>query len=401
MPTAAALNALSRREDRLIIAALSRQSSSDLITSLASEPHFDWNYFLAQSDQQHITPSLLHPLKTHLKEALPDFVRDTLADRMRTAAVRSMAYMRETIRLQQALDEADIPALFYKGVILSTMLYQQLWERELVDIDILVPADKLRLAKEVILDLDYNAYASDEHRAYQHEDPDRSFQGYDLQQNDGFIAVDLQERFGIRHSSFALDFDSLWKRHRPMQIGGQALCTLSLEDYALVLSAHGAQHRWMVLKWVGDIARLADHSDLDWGYVLEQARNDKITRMVGVGLALASHCYDCAIPPAWREELANDAAASSIAQATLEWMFRPVETLDDLRGRADFDFRFDWAMRSSLWNKAQITWFLLRRRIFRVSDDEQPIMLMKPFRVLVRPITLWQRYGREKQEKVE
>jgi len=400
MSSAATLAALTRPEDQLILALLSHHPSQELIQTLATKPDFDWVRFFEQSLRQSVTSALTLRLKQYLGDHVPQEITNAFQADLRKTSLTNMAYVRESIRIAATLEAFGISALFYKGVVLSTMLYTHIGERKLVDVDILVAPEQLLTAKQALIDLGYSAYAEEEHRAYQHTDPDRTYQGYDLVQNEGLVAIDLQERFGIRHTSFRMDFETLWAHRCQVELGGRTLNTLSISDYALALCAHGVQHRWQSLKWVSDIAKLTERDGVDWASVFEAAQQLGAVRMVGVGLALAEACFDVSVPQSWQSVTASS-GIQSIATSTLHWIFRPIETLTDLRKRADFDFRFDWAMRPEARYKAQITWFLLRRRLFRVSDDEESVKFMKPFRVLVRPVTLWQRYGRGKGERVE
>src|SRR5690606_30321214 len=117
----------------------------------------------------------------------------------------------------------------------------------------------------LLLSVGYEPIASEEHRQLQKKDPGRSYQGYDLAHPETRVIVDLQERPGVRYSSFHVDMDELWSRHIIVNVSGIQLPTLSKEDCVLVLCAHGTQHRWQKLKWVCDLAELLrTHPDMDW-----------------------------------------------------------------------------------------------------------------------------------------
>lgn len=88
--------------------------------------------------------------------AAPPAAAQSLAERARRCAVRSLLCRSEAERIQRALDAAGIPAIWLKGVALGQWLYASPHLRDVADIDLLLPdhATTMR-ASEVLAPLGY------------------------------------------------------------------------------------------------------------------------------------------------------------------------------------------------------------------------------------------------------
>ncbi len=80
-----------------------------------------------------------------------------------------------------------------------------------------------------------------------------------------------------------------------------------------MLCAHGAKHGWTRLVWICDVAAIvANHPDLDWAVVVDEARRLGIERMLRIGLPLARDLVGCGVPGAvWR--LPDDRTTTRLA----------------------------------------------------------------------------------------
>ncbi|MBK8023627.1 MAG: nucleotidyltransferase family protein [Chloroflexi bacterium] len=360
---------ITRPEHRLLLL-LGRTHASDAVyreaQKLIDGGAVDWK-FLIDLAQAHGVLSLLH---RHLKVLRPAEIPPSLDSHMQTVVMYStllnLEMTREVLKLSDLMAAANIETLVYKGPALALLAYDGVGLRQFGDIDALVPAQKLRQAKELLLEQNYVAISSPEHRSIQKDDHDRSYQGYDMISPNGRIALDLQERFGLRYSSFDLGFEELWERRQKIPLAGRSVPTLSTEDYMLVLSAHGTQHRWALLKWVCDIAELVRRSpNLDWGRVLKRAEAMQIERMLHIGLLLAHELLDMPLADAIAHRVQSDTQAIAFMNSVVHWMFHEAVGLPMLLQRARFDYGFDLSVRPRLEDKIQCILFLTRRRLMR------------------------------------
>ncbi|MCK6577907.1 MAG: nucleotidyltransferase family protein [Anaerolineae bacterium] len=299
-------------------------------------------------------------------ESLPKDLIQISKGAVMSSAARNLQMAKEVIRIAQQMNALGIEVLTYKGAALALLAFDGVGGRQFNDIDLLVSSADLVQAKNLLLEQQYVAVSSPEHRSMQKDDHDRSYQGYDLVSRDGRIAVDLQERFGLRFSSFDLSFSELWARRQTIGLPDSSVMTLSFEDYILVLSAHGTQHRWGRLKWVSDLAELVVRaSDLNWDTIIERAKVMRTERMVRIGLLLAHEAMGMPLTAEIERWVYSDSAALKVMQDVLRWMFIEASNFDPSLQRALFDYGFDLSVRPRLNDKVQCVIFLTRRRLMR------------------------------------
>src|SRR5262249_41985185 len=131
--------------------------------------------------------------------------------------------------------------------------------------------------------------------------------------------VELHAALMPRGFAFAMDFERLVKRLKPIELGGKQVRTLSAADLLLVLCAHGAKHLWIYLGWIGDIARLLQRQGgLDLPQIQSQARELGVERMLHLGLFLAVALLGAPLP----QEIYARIQADSVIRALAGWVYR-------------------------------------------------------------------------------
>jgi hypothetical protein len=218
---------------------------------------------------------------------------------------RSMLHMMQLIhelhRMLRLFQEHDIPAIPYKGPVLSLVAYGNLGIRQAGDLDILVAPETFARARELLLSQQYTPAkrnwqflnAAEEERYIQLNGECAFFKGP--------ICLDLHHRltpkYLLQHQA---GFAELWQRCERLQLAPpETLRSLGREDLMILLCIHGTKERWRSLKWILDVAKLAQSSpDLDWDLVLAQAAAQNCQRMVLLGLTLAHDFWGLALPDA-------------------------------------------------------------------------------------------------------
>jgi hypothetical protein len=365
------------------------------VRTLLETAALDWTSLIQQA-RMHGVISLLHHHLSRLNfECVPPDSREILQTLTRNALLRTLQQVAGMRQILELLTSRQINALLYKGPSLAQLAYRQIGLRQSGDLDILVDSSQLKAARDAILSLGYELIL----KPHAEEDG-RVYQGYDLLHPTSRIAVDLQDRFGIRNSSFALTFDELWQRHQVVGVGGVDVPTLSNEDYLLVLCAHGAQHRWGYVKWICDIGELLRASPtLDWTWIFERAQTLQTERILNLGLLLAEGVGGAALPNRVKAPVSTDKVAQAMVDEVYYWMFHEVTTLSDLLRLQWFALRFDLRLRKQLRNKVKNTFFILSRRIEPQDRDTSAVKLPRSLRVLYyvfRPVRILAdyRFGR-------
>jgi hypothetical protein len=167
----------------------------------------------------------------------------------------------------------------------------------------------------------------------------------------------LEVQWQIVPRFYAIDFDmeALFSRSVELDLDGLRLRSLGDEDQMLVLCVHAAKHEWVQLGMVRDIATLS-RCDLDWDWIIAEARRLGIVRILAVSLQLVSDL--CALhvpslPPLQAEMGGANEIASAIQTTVISGVESDTESLRyfyafmHLRERWLDRMRFAWRLAST------------------------------------------------------
>ncbi len=141
----------------------------DALVRSAQDPAFAWETFVQVAAETLVAPAVLDALRNkNLVEALPPEVIDFFDGVATLNRQRNERLMSEAIALAAILNEIDVVPVFLKGAAhLLSGLYPDLALRLTLDLDVLVPADRLsdcisRLSadgfKELLTDWDFSGH---------------------------------------------------------------------------------------------------------------------------------------------------------------------------------------------------------------------------------------------------
>lgn len=287
-------------EARLILAlCLSNgQSGQQLSFSQNEFSTVDWRRLLEISDTNRMIPQVYSRLKQLPSEYLPPGVLTSLQRRFDAISVRNLSLTQELLRILRLLRENNIPAIPYKGPVLSQTLYGNVVSRQFWDLDFLLLKEDILAAKELLIRDGYVVEkileARDEKRHLE-EDCEWSFD-----RANGQVHLELHWRIFPKHFGLGKDWSGdLWDSSTTAFIAGQTVKSIPPEQLLLLLCVHGGdKHRWISLRWVCDVARLVEVShELDWDKVLFQAEKYKKEETLFLGLYLVNKLLEVQIPP--------------------------------------------------------------------------------------------------------
>jgi Uncharacterised nucleotidyltransferase len=206
----------------------------------------------------------------------------------RQALARSLVGEHDLVSVLDLLEGERIPALAFKGPSLAHLAYARPELREYLDLDLLVAAEHVREARELLLARGYKD-------SYENQSgPVRAkFLVGDqlclIAVAEGHPAVELHWRLGRARFPFGLTQEELWIRAQRVEVGGRAISTMGAEDLLVYLCLHGAKHLWSRFRWVADLAHWARRAGptLDWDRVEQTARAAGAGPALEQGLAVA------------------------------------------------------------------------------------------------------------------
>jgi len=346
----------------------------------------DWDWLIATARVHGVLPRLERLVRS-TNGATPVAVRRELHARARESAARNLRLAGELLRIVDAFAERGIRVLAYKGPTLAVLAYGDLGLRAFRDLDIVVDPADVAAGRTLLEQLGYHTGPLDPPPSRRNAFLALGSE-YPYFRDDGDI-VELHWRLLPPYFAMRLPFDELWARRAAIPLGRRTVPTLSREDLALALCAHGAQHHWDRLAWIADIARLL-HPDagVDWHTASERAHRLGGTRMLGLAVRLATALFGIE-PPIPCRPLIADRRVIALAAAVVAPLFRRPPTVEvDLRRRL-FHLRAHERLRDRI---AYLRYFLTIPNAADWAVVPLPRVLA-PLYYLVRPVRLSAKYA--------
>ena len=219
--------------------------------------------------------------------------------------LHSLEMHRELQQLISLFDEADLPAMPFKGPTLSERLYGDPLLRMSADLDLLVPREHVASMVDLLIKVGYLA-------EFDRGDLERWLKPNARYFHCGLVSENRKWLVEIHWSLFA----GWRKTHLPKSSGterfpggvGDVIETL------LYLCKHGAHHWWIELKWVVDIDRCvrATH-DLDWEELFTRAGERGCLRVVCLALVFAQQVCGLEFPDVVKAFICKDPKVAGLA----------------------------------------------------------------------------------------
>ncbi|MEZ4414003.1 MAG: nucleotidyltransferase family protein [Gemmatimonadales bacterium] len=268
--TEASLAAEARPEVRLLLATGGGEDQDDVIVRAASGP-IDWERFLMFVRRERAASVVWPRLRRLCQDNIPATVRKWL---QREALLGDVRMTRLSARLDEtlnALTTAGIPVVLLKGAALGRTIYRSLPRRPMLDLDMLVPDQQVRSARNAVLATGWEPGPYEElgetfYRDHCHLPP-----FYD--QAGGDFSLELHWDLLFRGHPFSLDVRQLWDRSHPLP-DAPLVRVLDTSDTVLHLAIHFAWgHMLKSAAWrtFRDLRALVDEGDVNWDQIVSEA----------------------------------------------------------------------------------------------------------------------------------
>ncbi len=291
---------------------------------------------LARLAAQHaVRPLLLKAFASLDWLDVPAPARESLERFAHVHRMRSLSFAEELCRVSRALQGAGVRFAAFKGVVLATALYGDPAGREYLDIDIVVPADRVQAAEDTLATLGYHGHQGD--RTFRH-----TFLSYlrqfALVSDDDRFAIDLHWGFSGAYVPFPLAPEEIWNNLVSLEFGGRPVPVLSDPDLALLLAGHGTKEQWRTLGWIEDFALLIERRrGLDWDAIHRRAEARGCGGSVTLGALLARDLLGIDLPPALASLAAADKRGARKAAALIARMSLGLPEPESLPNFSDLD----------------------------------------------------------------
>jgi hypothetical protein len=343
----------------------------------------NWTEVVECASRSAVIPTVARALEG--AAIVPFAIRRDLDRRYNAKAGHNAMLARELREILQDLADAGIPALAYKGPALALMAYGNLALRNpSSDIDLLLAPADIPRAKARMCGRGYRSILTPaqerhclRHRYHLH-----------FERSKPEIHLELHWAITPAYWPFPLDY---WRRNRKIVIDGAEVRTLDPECTLLALCAHGCKEGWPRLSQMLDVSRLIQtHPELDWPWVLAEARRLKRERVLRLGLSLAAHWTRIPLPAA----AAAFAAADPVVHELVPEIGKRMDTGTSLVGSGFH--RYALRVWSRPGDRLRYLWYVLRMlperlRTLAAAGDEDRKLIDLPVRLsflywLIRPL---------------
>ena len=314
----------------LLHLAAPKQSAAgrSLLGKLFARP-LDWHEIVALGRRHKVSPLLFWNLRSFPPQAVPPWVLEQLGSVFSHTARQTLLLSRELHRLNAAFGKKEIENISFKGPLLGELAFGNLALRQSGDLDILVRKSEVGRAKKVVVAEGYRPSelrVPGRKRMLNPEGPAekaflRSHYHYVFFHQETGVRLELHWAFDPHHYFSPLESPELWQRAVRRTIGGAEYLSLGMEDLILALCIHGTRHQWEQLRWVCDLAGLANlRQDVDWQRVLHHARSLGGERMILAGFRCAHDYLGAELPTPLAARIACDKATRGLAEkAASQW----------------------------------------------------------------------------------
>jgi hypothetical protein len=261
--------------------------------------------------EQHGVVPLLCQVLSSIENEVPAEPMLSLKQSYHTNLRKSLILAGELIRVLDRIDALGVEVMPYKGLTLAETMYGNMALRQTGDIDLLIrPQDFLQI-KNAVRELGYMPHMplfETEERAY-------LISGYEcaFDCSAGRNLLELQWALQPRFYAVDTDMDALFRRAVPATVAGRKVKTLSHEDMLVVLAVHAAKHVWGRLIWLCDVAQIVNLPGLNWGWIVDQAKNLGIVRILSITLRLSGALLGAPLPPSVSSRLLDDPVSLGLA----------------------------------------------------------------------------------------
>jgi hypothetical protein len=345
----------------------------------------NWAFLFRTALRHKVMPLVYQSLNATCPETVPPATHDQFRSHLHTIALRNLFLTKELINLLKLLEANDIRAIPYKGPVLAASIYGNLALRHFSDLDILVCESDYCRTQDLLI--------SQKYHLIKEFDCESTF--LDIS---GRVYLDLHRALTPRQFPLSLDFNSLWKRLKPISIGGTTVLNLSPEDMLIILSVNiakdgvGGKYNLAKICDIAELLRVAE--SMDWVGVMEKAGRLGCRRIVFVGLQLATQLLGTVLPKEVLRSMEADPAVCSLATHIREREF-------DETCKIPYNF-FNWARLHSMFRERvrdKVFPYYERYIVSKITPVELDyafVSLPASFSFLyyvVRPIRLAYKYG--------
>lgn len=293
---------------QFVLAAVRRDGAEAEARAQAAASVADWDAVVAAA--------IRHDVPWWVWRALPATgvsadARRELEETVRILALRSLAGVRQLLRLVRALEDAGVGVVAYKGPALAADVHGDVSARRFTDLDLLVAERDRAAARRALLAIGYQpppGFTEREERFYSTWEGVAHFVAADAD-----FPVEVHWRVQAPRYGGPQDPARIVLEARRCQVGGGAVLLPAVEPQAVLLALHGVKHAWTSLLWVVDFAHAVARECFDWERFDAAAAHWGVERAAHIALLVAHELVRLPVPADRLARARSDGAAAALA----------------------------------------------------------------------------------------
>ena len=258
----------------------------------------NWQGLLDKAIEQQVGALLYFQLQSLPDVRVPLIIQESLKDIYRKNTFFNMALMGELKSILSLFNSHKIPVIVLKGAYLAKEVYSKIGLREMVDIDLLVPDDKVEQAAKLLEILDYQSI-----RNYDVSLDVEKLSGHQLppfRKSFALPVIEIHWTICDPNETYQFDLTELWQRAKNTDFFGETALALAPEDLMLHLCHHASYHHKFNIgvRPLCDLARIIEHfqDQLDWNALQTTAERWQWQKGLYIMLAFAHYSLGVDLP---------------------------------------------------------------------------------------------------------
>ena len=300
-------------EFKLLISCLRKeQDRMDLLLAMP----INWHHLLYLVRFHKVYPLVYRYLNASEHTCLPQQVISNLCQMCLENTAKTLQMAGELVTVLRVLEKNGIRAVVLKGFPLAMQLYSNVGFRPSRDIDIFVWPKNVDEARKIIEALGY-------HREYPSFKAIPEWPQKWMQRNHHFeywhkkknISIELHWKLG--HYGMEIPLENVEDNLTRMNIAGQQIYTLRMEESILFLALHGASHGWFRLKWLCDMDAVLPRRDFSWERLYTLAKHLDVEPILNQAIILAREVLGTPVPEYIAKIAEKDRKAGDLASMSM------------------------------------------------------------------------------------
>ncbi len=293
----------------------------------------DWERILRLAENHRVLPVLYANIKkAGLLPVLPEAVQSNFSRQYLNIVAYNLRICKKLMAVLARFEQRGIPAVLYKGPLLSQCLYGDSALRYYQDVDVLVPEDQVVSARDALLEsrLFPSVKWLSGKRFVQVLKYARECHFLDAAEE---LQIDLHWQVSVPYRQ-AFDYEFCKERLQKISFDGRDILSLSAEDMLLCLCLNGAHDIWNHLEKVLCVAEwIGQHPALDWQLTLKLAGLLHCRRRLLLGLFLARDVFGITLPVEIVDNIKKDKTIRKIVQRIYTDLFDGNHQTKGIEGR--------------------------------------------------------------------